>query len=339
MQGIADTSELAPPPQCSAIFEGSADPGRKLRVLAAEDNPVFQTVLRSLLTKWGYDAILVRNGMEAWQELQSPNGPRMAILDWMMPALDGLEVCRRVRSEVREPYIYIVLLTARTDAQDLVEGMEAGADDYLTKPFNAHQLRLRLRAGRRIIDLQEQLLATREALRVQATHDCLTKLLNRMAILEFLRKELSRAVREPQPVSVLMIDLDHFKQINDTYGHGAGDAVLCETARRMQIAVRAYDTVGRYGGEEFLIVLPGCGSSDASTQAERVRRAVAETPFALGDRFLQVTCSIGVSSCSVPREFDGDDLIRDADRALYRAKNAGRNRVIAGLGLPGGPDR
>lgn len=339
MQSIVETPERGLPPQCSKIFDSSEHPSRKLRVLAAEDNPVFQTVLRSMLTKWGYDAILVRNGTEAWQELQSPNGPQMAILDWMMPGLDGLEVCRRVRSEVREPYIYIVLLTARTDAQDLVEGMEAGADDYLTKPFNAHQLRLRLRAGRRIIDLQEQLLVTREALRVQATHDGLTKLLNRMAILEVLRKELSRAAREPQPVSALMIDLDHFKRINDTWGHGAGDAVLCEMARRMQGAVRAYDTVGRYGGEEFLIVLPGCGRSDASTQAERVRQAVGETPFRAGDQFLPVTCSIGVSSRNDPGEFDSDALICDADRALYQAKNAGRNRVVVDPGLSGGTDR
>lgn len=339
MQSIAEIPTPPPPPQSLEIVDSSAHEGRKLRVLAAEDNPVFQTVLRSLLTKWGYDAILVRNGMEAWQELQSPDGPQMAILDWMMPGLDGLEVCRRVRSEIREPYIYIVLLTARTDAQDLVEGMEAGADDYLTKPFNAHQLRLRLLAGRRIIDLQEQLMATREALRVQATHDGLTTLLNRVAILEVLRKELSRAVREPQPVSVLMIDLDHFKQINDTYGHGAGDAVLCETARRMQGAVRAYDTVGRYGGEEFLVVLPGCGHSDAAAQAERVRQAVGGTPFPTGDHFLPVTCSIGVSSRSDPAECDGDGLIRDADRALYRAKDAGRNRVVADPVHSGGPNR
>ncbi len=142
----------------------------------------FESVLRTMLSKWGYDGIVVRDGQEAWQVLRSPDAPRLAILDWMMPGMDGVEVCRRVRAELREPYIYILLLTARTEAQDLVEGVDAGADDYLTKPFNAHELRVRLRAGRRIIDLQEQLMLTREALRDQATHDGLTGLLNRLAI-------------------------------------------------------------------------------------------------------------------------------------------------------------
>src|SRR6185436_5322081 len=159
------------------------------------------------------------DGLEAWQTLQSPNTPQLAILDWMMPGIDGVEVCRRVRMAAREPYIYILLLTARTDSQDLVEGMDAGADDYLTKPFNAQELRVRLRAGNRILDLQEELVLAREALRDQATHDGLTGLLNRAAILELLQNELLRCGRERQPVSVLLADLDRFKQINDTFGH------------------------------------------------------------------------------------------------------------------------
>src|ERR1700730_5748514 len=199
-----------------------------MRILAAEDNPVFQSVLRGMLTKWGYEVVLACDGNQALSALQVECPPRLAILDWMMPGLDGVEVCRRLRAANREPYIYVLLLTARTDSQDLVEGMEAGADDYLTKPFNATELRARLRAGRRIVELQEELMLAREALRQQATHDGLTGLLNRSAILEVLHNELARAQRESQPLSLLMVDLDHFKQVNDEFGHLAGDAVLRE---------------------------------------------------------------------------------------------------------------
>jgi two-component system cell cycle response regulator len=298
-----------------------------MRVLAAEDNPVFQSMLRTMLTKWGYDALIARDGVEAWNVLQGGNAPRLAILDWMMPGIDGVEVCRRVRGANREPYRYILLLTARTDAQDLVEGMEAGADDYLTKPFNAHELRVRLRAGCRILDLQEQLLHAREALRDQATHDGLTNLLNRSAIMEVLRNEIARAEREHQPLSLLMLDLDRFKNINDTYGHLNGDAVLREAAQRMRRAGRRYDSVGRYGGEEFLVVLPGCDLANARSQAERLRETVAATTFGSGSQPLRVTISVGVS-CA--HDYDADTLICEADEALYRAKSAGRNRVECG---------
>ena len=182
-----------------------------------------------------------------------------------------------------------LLLTARTESQDLIEGMDAGADDYLTKPFNAHELRVRLRAGRRILDLQEELLKAREALRDQATHDGLTGLLNRATILEKLDDELSRAARAGNPVSVLMADLDRFKSINDSLGHLAGDAVLREAARRLKSTARRYDSVGRYGGEEFLILLPGCDAADAALQAERMRDAIGATPFVTPSRPVTVT--------------------------------------------------
>jgi diguanylate cyclase (GGDEF)-like protein len=296
-------------------------------VLVAEDHPVSQTILRSMLTKWGYPVRIARDGVEAWDMLQGPDAPRLAILDWMMPGIDGVEICRRLRTTPCEPYVYVLLLTARAKSEDLVEGMDAGADDYLTKPFDAHELRVRLRAGSRIIALQEQLMRAREELRVQATHDSLTGLLNRAAILEILQSECARANREGQPVALLLIDVDHFKQINDVHGHLAGDAVLREVAARMKSAVRRYDAVGRYGGEEFLIVLPGCGIPSAGAQAERIREAMALTAFDAVSQPVTVTCSIGVSGRALPQLQDGGSLVREADCAMYVAKAHGRNRV------------
>jgi two-component system cell cycle response regulator len=297
------------------------------RVLAAEDNPVFQSMLRSMLTKWGYDPLIARDGAEAWRALDAEDAPRLAILDWMMPGMDGVEICRRVRAAGREPYIYILLLTARTESQDLVEGMEAGADDYLTKPFVTHELRVRLRAGRRILDLQSELMATREALREQANKDNLTGIANRGAILDSFQTELSRASRERRPIAVLMADVDRFKLINDTRGHQVGDAVLREVARRMKSAMRNYDAVGRYGGEEFLVVLPGCDGDGGLAQAERIREAIGSEPFRAQGHDLNITCSLGISWRNHALPEDADALIREADMALYHAKANGRNRV------------
>ena len=296
-----------------------------MRVLAAEDNPVFQSMLRTMLTRWGYQAVIARDGVEAWNVLQRPDAPRLAVLDWMMPGMDGVEICRRIRAVNREPYVYILLLTARTESQDLIEGMDAGADDYLTKPFNAHELRVRIRAGRRILDLQEELLQAREALREQATHDGLTGLLNRTSIMGKLDDELSRSARDGSSVSVLMVDLDRFKSVNDTRGHLIGDAVLREAASRLRSASRRYDSVGRYGGEEFLIVLPGSEAPAARIQAERLRETIAGIPFRADSQPLAMTCSIGLACSS---HCAPEILIREADEALYQAKARGRNRVV-----------
>jgi len=298
-----------------------------LKALIAEDNPGFRQVLERMLTKLGYEVVAADTGLKAWEILQATDPPRLAILDWMMPGLDGLEVCRRVRELAREPYIYIILLTARDTAEELVEGMEAGADDYLRKPVNSHELRVRLRAGRRILDLQEELVRARETLRLQATRDPLTELWNRGAMFEILARELKRARRESGTVSIVMADLDHFKAVNDRMGHAAGDAVLRETARRMGLCVRPYDSPCRYGGEEFLIVLPGCDLENATMRAEEIRSALAATPFQIPEGVLSVTCSLGVTASSGDADFDGSALLHEADEALYAAKHNGRNRV------------
>ena len=298
-----------------------------MRILVAEDNPVFQSMLKKMLSKWGYEVVLAENGQDAWSILQQDPIPHLAILDWMMPGMDGVEVCRRIREAAQQRYIYVLLLTAKTEQKDLVEGMDAGADDYITKPFNAHELRVRLRAGRRILELQEQLLLAQDALREQATHDGLTGLWNRTSILEILQKEAARSHRENSPLAVLMADLDTFKQINDAHGHLAGDSVLRETARRLRAQIRAYDAIGRYGGEEFLIVLPGCDSSGALLQAERLRESIDREPFDTPAGEIAVTCSFGLCWTSRADPSDTKTLLRSADAALYSAKREGRNRV------------
>ena len=298
-----------------------------MKVLIAEDNAGFRQALERMLQKWGYEVVSASNGLQAWEILQTPDTPRVAILDWMMPELDGVEVCRRVREQNHEPYVYILLLTAKDSAEELVEGMEAGADDYLKKPVNTHELRVRLRAGQRIIDLQEELVRAREALRRQATRDQLTELWNRTAMFDILTAELTRAKRDSNTVSILMIDLDHFKRVNDTLGHAAGDGVLREAARRMMSCVRSYDSVCRYGGEEFLIILPGCDIAAATLRAEGIRLAVAKDAFQIPEGPLDITCSIGVAASSGADILDVTELIRKADEALYTAKHNNRNRV------------
>ncbi len=298
-----------------------------MKILVAEDDPVTRRMLEAYVVKWGYEAVMVADGQEAWQLLQQNNAPRLAILDWMMPGLDGMAICRAVRKLDLQPYIYLILLTARGYKQDLVEGLEAGADEYLTKPFDPHELKARLRSGARIVELQDSLIQAREALREQAMHDPLTHLLNRRATMDFLLSELSRAAREQNSLSVMMVDIDFFKSVNDRFGHLPGDEVLCEVARRLRTSARIYDLVGRFGGEEFLVVAPGCSNTEGLIQAERLREMVCSQPITLKDLSIKVTISVGVATTLDPNQQDMEVLLTAADEALYRAKAAGRNRV------------
>ena len=298
-----------------------------MKVLIAEDDRVSRRLLETRLTNWGYDVVAADDGLEALRKLQSENAPKLVILDWMMPGMDGLQVCRELRKMTDEDYFYIILLTAKGQKENLVQGMEAGADDYIMKPFDAQELKVRLRAGRRMINLQEQLVASLEALRFQATHDPLTGAWNRGAILDILAREMVRTGRENGCLGVAMVDLDHFKLVNDTHGHLTGDTVLRETTRRMQSSLRPYDELGRYGGEEFLVVLPGCDVSNVTTIAERLCRRVSRHPIDVSEGIVPVTISVGVASTGEERTADVKALITAADSALYRAKENGRNRV------------
>src|SRR5713226_5274467 len=257
-----------------------------MRILIADDSIVSRHLLDATLRKWGYEVVVACDGLEAWEVLQSEGAPRLAILDWVMPGLTGPEVCKRVRevsADKETRYTYLLLLTSKSQREDIIEGMESGADDYLTKPFDQHELKVRLRPGTRIIELQHELIAARETLRDQATRDFLTRIWNRSSILDILQRELARSSREKRSFGLVLADLDHFKAINDTYGHFAGDAVLREFVRRMTSSMRPYDAIGRYGGEEFLFVLPGCDNACLASQAERMRAALAGEPMSFNE--------------------------------------------------------
>ncbi len=298
-----------------------------MKVLVADDEVVSRRTLQLYLSKWGYEVILAEDGNQAWRLLEGENAPKLVVLDWMMPGLDGAQLCRRIRQRLSERYTYILLLTAKNSQEDVIGGLEAGADDYVTKPFDAQELKVRLNTGKRILFLQDQLIASKEALREMAMRDPLTGLWNRAAIDDILRVEMARALRLGAPIGLALADIDHFKRINDTHGHLAGDAVLQDVAEKLRGLVRPYDAVSRYGGEEFLIVLPGCDETNAAAHAERLRQAVermtVETPMGQ----VQVTTSFGVTV--IPPQPAADRLlaVKRADEALYEAKDHGRNRV------------
>jgi diguanylate cyclase (GGDEF)-like protein len=297
-----------------------------VRILLAEDDAVSRRLLQAVLQQWGYEVVVARDGAEAWAVLCEPDPPSLAILDWVMPVLDGIDVCRRLRADADRPYVYTILLTGRSETSDVVEGLSAGADDYVRKPFDSNELRVRLRAGRRIIELQSVLLDAQRILEDRASHDPLTGLENRTQALEALDRELVRSKREGGVVTVLMADLDHFKDVNDGFGHMAGDAVLRESGRRMRATLRPYDIIGRYGGEEFVVVLPGCDAASVRGLADRVRASIGDEPVDTSEGVVRVTISIGTATSAIVGT-TRDELIRAADAALYRAKADGRDRV------------
>lgn len=241
----------------------------------------------------------------------------------MLPGIDGIELCRRIRTLGADgTYFYTVMLTAKDKKQDLLTAMPAGADDYLAKPVDPSELRARLLVGKRILELQQ-------SLRFAATHDFLTKLLNRAEIVAGLKRELARSRRTSQPVAILSADIDHFKQINDSLGHAAGDEVLKEIAGRLKGELRPYDLAGRYGGEEFLLVLPACSLGPAIHRAEQLRLSVVNDPAVTMFATIPTSVSIGVTVNKPESDFGLDELLQQTDQALYRAKEKGRNRVEA----------
>ena len=298
-----------------------------MRMLIADDELTSRRLLQKTLERAGYEVIPVEDGRRAADELCRPDGPKLALLDWVMPELDGPGVCREVRKLKEQSYVYMILLTSKEKKEDVVAGLESGADDYLTKPFDPEELKARLRTGMRILDLENRLIEAREQMRFQATHDALTSLWNRGVTMELLERELARSRRERKCTALVLADLDHFKNINDTHGHLVGDQVLKEIARRLQSAVRSYDFVGRYGGEEFLIALHNCNPAHGLARAEEIRKTIAEQPVETISGSIPVTMSLGLLLSDDWGKTRVEDLLQEVDAALYAAKAAGRNCV------------
>ena len=299
------------------------------RVLVAEDDAVYRCLLQRLLQRASFEVTTVADGTAALQAAQAEHAPRLLIFDWMMPGLSGPEICRRLRQErVTQPYQYIVLLTSKGAKTDTVTGLEAGADDYLIKPVDYQELLARLRAGTRILELEDRLLTAQKEMEYQATHDSLTGLWNRPAWKKLLGAEFERAYRNATSIAVLMVDLDHFKSVNDTYGHHAGDAILNKVGDVLQSLVRAYDHAGRYGGDEFIVIAPELSYSSALDYAERIRATLAQTNVIYEGSPIPSTVTIGVAFAAKLSERSSDVMVHMADCALYRAKARGRNCVF-----------
>lgn len=299
-----------------------------MQLLLVDDSPVYRKLITGHLQRWQFTYITAENGSQAWKLLQQSDSPKLVLLDWVLPDIDGIELCKRIRQErTSDSYVYVVLLTGKDGRENMLEAMEAGADDYLVKPFDEMELKSRLLVGKRILTLQDELVAAREAMRHAATHDSLTGLMNRVEIMDFLQRQLARGKREHIPVGLILADIDHFKNVNDSSGHLFGDEVLKETALRLRSHLRLYDGVGRYGGEEFLLVLPGCDSVTTLTRADEVRAKLAAKPIVSSNITKHITLSMGVSVWDASNPECAQALLSRADAGLYQAKMKGRNRV------------
>lgn len=299
-----------------------------MKILVAEDDPGSRRLVNVRLSAAGHEVIEAKDGQIAW-ELFQREPFQMVITDWMMPRLDGLGLIQKIRSNGHQNYTYIILLTAVDDKSKVVAGLESGADEYLTKPFDNKELLARVASGERILKLEEQLIQARHQMETLAMQDGLTGLLNRRAIEEHASAELDLAKRKERPLSVVLLDIDHFKSINDQYGHFVGDHTLHHVAEILTRNLRQYDRIGRWGGEEFIAILPDTKMSEAIEVAERMRAAIAATQLTLENNELYtVQISLGVA-CASGHYPSLIKLVHAADLAMYQAKQTGRNRVCS----------
>ncbi len=296
------------------------------KILIAEDDLITARILEKHLRGWGYSVFLEQDGEAAWSTLDKEN-IQIAILDWMMPKLNGLELCRKIRVHKSEPYTYLILLTARAATEDIVKGLNAGADDYITKPVEPAELQARLSTGNRIIELENRNRRLQQKLEKMAREDSLTGFLNKRHIHERLEEELSRGLRDQMPVGAVLLDIDRFKHINDTYGHHIGDQVILEIATRIRHSIRRHDQVGRYGGDEILVLLWNANSDSLRAISQRLCICVSRQPIATDAGPLEVSVSVGGASSQDHWNISAKSLIKLSDQALYNAKNSGRNRA------------
>ena len=298
-----------------------------MKILVVDDSALFRAILKETLERWGYDVICAKDGNEAWEILKNGEA-RIVLTDWIMPGMSGIELCRMVRQSDMPRYIYIIILTVKNSKKEIIDGLSAGADDYLIKPIDYDELRVRLSIGMRILNLEERLLEANKKIEELASLDALTGLLNRRYLMQRIESEIQRATREKVPLSLIISDIDKFKSVNDIYGHQVGDRILKEFAKCLISSVRVYDVIGRYGGEEFIIVLPGVDVQNSIVIAERLRENVEALEIDINAvSKLRITASFGISTMISEGKEDIDSLIKKADEALYFAKQHGRNKV------------
>jgi two-component system, cell cycle response regulator len=301
------------------------EPAAPLKVLVVDDSAVSRKLLEHALEDQPYQAIFAKDGTEA-KRLFALHSPRMVTTDWMLPDVPGPELCRHIRASSKG-YTYIVILTSSSDKRDLVEGLAAGADDYLTKPFDREELLARLAVGRRTVELHAEIQAKNKQLEELARTDHLTGLPNRRAVEEFGEHQLHGALRHKYGLWVVLLDVDHFKRINDVYGHAAGDLALKCVADLLRNNTRAADISGRLGGDEFALVLSHANEQGVVQTAERMREQIARKKFSLNNQEVKITVSFGIAGLQPSGMPDFKQLLEGADRALYAAKQAGRNKV------------
>lgn len=296
-----------------------------MRILIADDDKTSRQILGKALKKWGYEVEEAVNGTQAIEILKKPDSPQIVILDWIMPELNGLETLKEIKKIERENHFYIIMLTFKAKKYDIITGLNSGANDYLIKPFDIEEFQARVNVGRRVIEMQQELIESRKKLEYQIAHDLLTGMYSRGFIMERLREEIARAERVEDKFVVAMCDIDHFKSINDRYGHQSGDKALCEFSKIIAENIRGYDRAGRIGGEEFLIIAPIKTAGEEKNVFERIRKKVEEHKIKLESGEISMTVSIGV--VLYEKGATPDSMIAKADKLLYEAKKKGRNRV------------
>jgi len=310
-----------------------AEEKREYQVLVVDDSPVYRKLVEQVLSAESYRLLFAADGSQA-MKLYKQHSPSIIIADWILPDFSGLELCKWIRSDASRPYTYIVVMTSNTEKGNVVKGLQAGADDYLTKPFDPGEMLARIGVGRRIIDLNRELAAKTQLLEEAARTDPLTGLPNRRAIEEWASKQLRGAARHNFPLWVVLGDLDKFKTINDTLGHDAGDIVLKIFADVLRKNTRASDICGRLGGDEFIMVFTHVEADCIESTVNRFREQFAALSFPLQGKSVQVTASFGVAGIQDQKTCDFSTLLRRADQTLYEAKRAGRNLVRVS-GIPG----